>query len=302
VIPGQLPVAPAWLALAAGGLYLAVLWRLDAYTPRDVRHFERLAALRGLGNAQGLGQRVGRRLGILRRLREELDIRLLLVISGATTTAEAWLMGTAAAAVAALALLVGLDALAALAGGPPPVPAWISLVAAGLVVAARYMALRTRAQRRQERIQVGLMDSLLGLAVLVPGMPSDDALALLSRAQLDRDLADVLRLEEVERVLGPTSALRATHERYWALGRLMRLPALQELSLVIRAIDAEGLNPREEYQALARVSATNRLAHNRMRAARAKTLSAAAIALLLVPLLIMVGGGVAFAFLSGFAG
>ena len=106
----------------------------------------------------------------------------------------------------------------------------------------------------------------------------------------------------MSKLLGEEAGLRSTRERYWLIGRALRIPLFQELSQLMRGIETEGLSPREEYPALSRISAESRLAQNRLRAARAKTGAAAAIALLLIPLLIMVGGGIAFAFLGSVTG
>ncbi len=296
------PVAPYWLALVACLLYAGALWRLDVYTPPEVRHWERLARLRGLEGSRGLGDRVGGRLPALRRLREELDIRLLLVIAGSSQTTESWLVGTAAYTLGAAAVLAGLDGIGLLISGQLPVPLWLILVAIAIVAAARYASLRRRAFNRQTRVGDQLADALLGLAILVPGIPAEDALAVLARCQRNPQLAGVLDETQMHKLLGEDARLRSTRQRYLMVGRALRIPLFQELSLIMRGIDTEGLSPREEYPALSRISAENRLAQNRLRAARAKTGAAAAIALLLVPLLIMVGGGIAFALLGAVNG
>lgn len=297
-----LPLPAYWLALAACLGYAALLWRLDAYTPPDVAHWRRLARLRGLQSTRGLGDRVSGRLPLLRRLREEVDIALLLVIAGSTQSSESWLVGTAAYTLGTGAVLAALEALGLAASGQLPVPLWIVLAAMMVVGLLRYVTLRRTAFNRQTQVGEQLADALLGLAILVPGIPAEDALGLLARCQRTPRLAGVLNERQLEQLLGEDARLRSTRERYALVGRLLRIPLFQELSLIMRGIESEGLSPREEYPALSRISAENRLAQNRLRAARAKTGAAAAIALLLIPLLILVGGGIAFAFLGSVAG
>jgi hypothetical protein len=297
-----LPVPAYWIALLVCLGYAGILWRMDIYTPREVRHWERLARLRGLEGSRALGDRVGGRLPLVRRLREEVDIGLLLVIAGSSQTIESWLVGTAAWALGGTALLAAVDGLSLGVSGQLALPLWLLLVAILVVMIARYVGLRSRAFNRQARVAEQLADALLGLAVLVPGIPAEDALSLLARCQRNPQLAGVLEGDSIERLLGEDTRLQSTRQRYLSVGQALRIPLFQELSLIMRGIETEGLSPREEYPALSRISAENRLAQNRLRAARAKTGAAAAIALLLVPLLIMVGGGIAFAFLGAVNG
>ena len=297
-----LPVPAYWLAFAACAGYAASLWLIDVYTPPEIRHWRRLARLRGLEGTRGLGDRVGERLPLLRRLRAEIDIGMLLVVAGSRQSSESWLVGTAAYVIGTAAAVSALDGVGLATMGELPVPLWTVVVAMTAVAVLRYVALRRSAANRQAQVGEQLADSLLGLAILVPGIPVEDALGLLARCQKDARLAAVLEDGEIEHLLGPEARFQSTRERYAAIGRTLRIPLFQELSLILRGIDTEGLSPREEYPALSRISAENRLAQNRLRAARAKTGAAAAIALLLIPLLIMVGGGIAFAFLGSVAG
>lgn len=302
VLMPTLPVAPYWVALLVCALYAGSLWALDVYTPPEVRHWQRLARLRGLEGTRDFGDRVGDRLPVLRRLREELDIGLLLTISGSEQTTESWLVGTTAYALGAAAVIAAADSVALTQAGELVLPLWVVLVVIIAVAAARYLALRTMARARQTRVGEQLADALLGLAVLVPGIPPDDALGLLARCQRNGRLLEVLDAARVRALLGDEAALKSTRDRYLMIGRALRIPMFQELGQVMRGIETEGLSPREEYPALSRISAQNRLAQNRLRAARAKTGAAAAIALLLIPLLILVGGGIAFAFLGAVNG
>ena len=297
-----LPFPPYWLALAVCALYAGALWGLDVYTPPDVRHWERLARLRGLQSTRDLSDRVGDRLPILHRLREELDVKLLLVIGGSLQSTESWLVGTAAYALGAAALLATIDGFGLAQSGQLPAPLGVVVAVMLLVAALRYVSLRSRAHNRQAQVGEQLADALLGLAVLVPGIPADDALSLLARCQREGRLIEVLDEQHLRELIGEDAALRSTRDRYTMIGRALRIPLFQELSQLMRGIDTEGLSPREEYPALSRISAENRLAQNRVRAARARTGAAAAIALLLIPLLIMVGGGIAFAFLGAVNG
>jgi len=300
-----LPVLPApafAVALAACAAYGWALWALDVYKAPEVRHWERLAALRGLEGSRGLGDRLGDRLPLLARLRSEFDIGLLLLISGSTQTSESWLVGTAAWAVGSAAVIAGVDAVGLLLGGSLPFPMGVAALVLPSAVMTRYLRLRARARRRQARVGAQLADALLGLAVLVPGIPPEDALGMLARCQREPVLAEVIDQGRMEQLLGKDATQRSTRERYWLVGKTLGVPLFQELSQLMRGIESEGLSPAEEYPALSRISAGSRLAQNRLRAAQAKTAAAAAIALLLVPLLILVGGGIAFAFLGSVAG
>jgi hypothetical protein len=301
-VPATVSLPPYVLALLICLAYLSALWAMDVYTPPEVRHWQRLAVLRGLQGTRGLGDRLGGRLPLLGRLREEVDIGLLLIIAGLSQSSESWLVGTAGWALGATAMMVGLDGLGLVIGGSLPLPMGVVLAVVPIVVIGRYVALRRHARIRQTRVGEQLADALLGLAVLVPGIPPEDALRLLARCQQAGSLVDVLDEQHLSLLLGEESSLRSTRERYWLIGRALRIPLFQELSQLMRGIESEGLSPSEEYPALSRISAESRLTQNRLRAARAKTGAAAAIALLLIPLLIMVGGGIAFAFLGSVNG
>jgi hypothetical protein len=275
---------------------------MDIYTPPEVRHWERLARLRGLQGTRDLAERVGESVPLMGRLREEFDITLLLSIAGSRQSTESWLVGTAAYALGSAALLALVDAFGLTQSGQLPLPLWVVVLIMLLVGALRYLGLRSHALHRQSVVGEQLGDALLGLAILVPGIPAEDALSLLARCQRDGRLIEVLDEKNLHRLLGDDAELRSTRERYAMIGRALRIPMFQELSQLMRGIESEGLSPREEYPALSRITAQNRLAENRIRAARAKTGAAAAIALLLIPLLIMVGGGIAFAFLGAVNG
>ena len=291
-----------WLALGACLAYAGILWRLDMYTPPEVRHWQRLARLRGLQATQGIGERLGGRVPLMRRLRNEVDIGTLLTIAGSVQNLDSWLVGTAAYALGTAASLAAADAFGLAMSGELPLPLWTVLAAVAMVAVLRYLSLRRRAFNRQAQVGEQLADALLGLAILVPGIPPEDALGLLARCQRNPQLDGLLDEQHLDQLLGTDARLKSTRERYSMIGLTLRIPLFQELSLIMRGIESEGLSPREEYPALSRISAENRLADNRLRAARAKTGAAAAIALLLIPLLIMVGGGIAFAFLGSVNG
>jgi hypothetical protein len=297
-----LPLPAFLLALVVCAAYVVGLWAMDVYTPREVRHWEELARIRGLRGGRAFGDRLGDRLPFLHQLREEMDVGLLLMIGGSRQTSESWLVGTAAWALAAGAAMAGLDGVGLALEGTVPAPAWVVVAVMPVVAASRYVSLRSRAHNRQAEVGEQLADALLGLAILVPGIPAEDALGLLSRCQRQGVLAEVLDEGHLDRLLGDQARLRSTRERYWLIGKALRVPLFQEVSQLMRGIETEGLSPGEEYPALSRISAESRLAQNRLRAARAKTAAAAAIALLLVPLLMMVGGGIAFAFLGSVTG
>jgi hypothetical protein len=301
VLP-NLPLPSAAIALALCAAYVGVLWRWEVYTPPEVRHWQRLARLRGLDTSQGFGERVAARVPLVRRLREEFDIGLLLLIRGSAQTTEGWVTGTAAYSLGTGAVVAAIDAVGIAASGSLLLPLWLVPIVIAAAALLRYLVLRSQAANRQSRVADQLADALLGLAILVPGIPPEDALTLLARCQREGQLAQVLDQRQLALVLGDSAALQSTRDRYWTLGRALRIPLFQELSQLMRGIETEGLSPREEYPALSRTSADNRLSENRLRAARARTGAAAAIALLLVPLLIMVGGGIAFAFLGAVSG
>ncbi|GAC1328983.1 MAG: hypothetical protein NVSMB17_04920 [Candidatus Dormibacteria bacterium] len=298
----HLPAPAFLLALTACAVYGCVLWSLDVYKAPEVRHWERLATLRGLQGSRGLADRLGDRLPALRRLRTEVDIGLLLLISGSGQSSESWLVETAAWAIGSAAVAAGLDGVVLVIGGNLPFPLGVGALVIPATVTARYLGLRRQARRRQARVGAQLADALLGLAVLVPGIPPEDALGMLARCQRDPVLAHVIEPRGVRQVLGEEAIQHSTRERYWLIGRTLRVPLFQELSQLMRSIEAEGLSPGEEYPALSRISAESRLAQNRLRNAQARTAAAAAIALLLIPLLILVGGGIAFAFLGSVGG
>ena len=148
------------LAALVGLAWVVALWYLRVTTHPAVLSWERLSRLRGLSHKRPLGDRVGARLPVLRRLQAETDIGHLLVIAGQPQGASAWSLKTGATAGATLAGLLLLDELTLLANGRLAFPPGLALAATVTVGALAYVRLRNRAHRRQQALERAVADSL----------------------------------------------------------------------------------------------------------------------------------------------
>src|SRR5215471_11646413 len=96
----------ALVAAVAGAAWVLALWKLGLYTSPAVRGWQRLARLRGLADRRPLGDRLGERVPLLRRVQEETDVGRLLAIAGRAESAAGWLLRTAFVAGLALAAVL----------------------------------------------------------------------------------------------------------------------------------------------------------------------------------------------------
>ena len=291
----------ALVALAAlvGLAWVAALWYLRVTTHPAVLSWERLSQLRGLSQKRPLGDRVGARLPVLRRLQAETDIGHLLVIAGQPQGASAWSLRTGATAGATLAGLLLLDELTLLANGRLAFPPGLALAATVTVAALAYVRLRNRAHRRQQALERAVADSLPHVAVMTyhHRVPVSEALLIFARCQRDPALHQLLtdptwhqaRLRpEVApgSVEGRPASTALVYER---MGQALGVPMLMSLGGAVRRVTERGLNTQEVLTGLARATYSERLVQARVAAAQAKTLIVVPMGLMIVPVLILIG-------------
>jgi hypothetical protein len=287
------------LAALVGLGWVAALWYLRVTTPPAVLSWERLTRLRGLSQKRPLGDRVGARLPLLRRLQAETDVGRLLVIAGQQQSASAWSLKTGATAGATLAGLLLLDELTLVAKGQLAFPAGLALAAAATLAALAYVRLRNRAHRRQQALERAVADSLPHVAVMTyhHRVPVSEAVLIFSRCQRDSTLHQLLSDPTWQQVQPRPSVALGSFEGqpastaviYERMGRALGVPMLLSLGGAVRRVTERGLNSQEVLTGLARATYSERLVQARVAAAQAKTLIVVPMGLMIVPVLILIG-------------
>lgn len=268
------------LAALAGLAWLGTLWSLGLYTDPAVRSWRRLARLRGL-EPRPLGEQLGERLPLLRRLQNAADLGRLLAQAGHHRSPGTWLLRTAAQAGVALTAMLLLDEASLLASGRLFPLLLAPALAAGVVVLA-YARLQRQAAEHRQRLELAVTDALPHLAVLTHHhrLPPGEALLLLARCQADRTLQRLV-------VDAPAPSTAAALE---ALGPIFGVPAFSALATAVRRVTEHGLASSDVYVGLARTTYAARLARARVAAAQARTLIVIPMGLMTVPVLVLIGG------------
>ncbi len=292
------PYALATCALV--GIWAAGMARLGYLSSADVRAWRTLAALRGYARAQTRLERVADRSPLVRRLREELDLRRLLAMADRAETETAFLGRTVFLALVAFTAVLALDTTSRIGGGDFAVPPWLALFLAVLVVLLRFTALRTAARRRREAASRTLGDMMMLVAIMTDGrgLQVEDAVRILSRCAATTDLRTLVEGGWKRLV---TTNPRSTTELYRAIGAEFRIA---QFSLVADALDTTnvGVAERDTYTRVAHAVYQQRLAEARMQAARARILVTLPVAGMLVPLLVLLGAPTLQSITSGLGG
>jgi tight adherence protein C len=261
--------ATAGVLLAFGVVDLAVL----------VAEHRRMAALNTgrSSHVAALLVRLGRRIGAP-AAPVDLDARLAAAGLARTITASEAMSIKAGAGVAAALLVTPLASA---------LPLRLTLIALPATATAGFLApdlvLSRRARRRTERAALELADALDLLRVAVAaGLPTQRALTEVGRRHRGL-VADELRATADRLALGlPHIAALA------ALERSLPLPAIRQLAAAISRADRHGVPLTPALTALATESRATRARTLQNRAARAAPRIQLAIALLLVPAVLLI--------------
>jgi len=286
--------AVALLAVAVWGLGLA---RLDVFTPDDVRAWHRLVALRGYATRAGRMERVAAHVPLLRRLQEELDLHRQLAIAGWSETPSSFLLRAFFVSLLAVAAFLSLLGVGLMENGAWPLPPAVGLLVAIVAFALEISWLRSSARARQEQAARALGDMMMLVAIMTDGrgLQVEDAVRILSRC------VDHPALQAIVDARGWQRLVRQPHHTTIELYRLIGVGYGIPLFGVVADAAANanvGMSERETYTRVARAVYQSRLADARFQAARAKTLVTIPVAMMLIPLLLLIGAPI-FATISG---
>ena len=287
----------ALIALLAVGVWALGLLRLDVFTPDDVRAWRRLASLRGYATPAGRLERAADRVPFLRRLQDELDLNRQLAIAGWSESPQGFLLRVFFVALLAAALFVGLLAVGLLENGVWPLPPAVALLVAVAAFALQISWLRSSARTRQEQAGQVLGDMMMLVAIVTDGrgLQLEDAVRILSRCADHQSLQSIVDGRGWQRLVHQPHS--TTIELYRQISAEFGIPLFDVVADAAANANV-GMSERETYTRVARAVYQNRLAEARFRAARAKTLVTIPVAMMLIPLLILIGAPV-FATISG---
>lgn len=268
-------------------LWAVVLVRLGYLTDADVRAWRKLSALRGYARHQGRLERAADSSPLLRRLREELDLRRLLAVAERAETEIAFLGRTIVVALLGFTAVVVVDTSARLRGGEFAVPPWSAVLVGFAVILLRLAVLRSAASRRRDTADRALGDMMMLVAIMTDGrgLQVEDAVRILARCTTTTDLRSLVDGGWRRLV---TTQPRSTAELYRAIGEEYHMP---QFSLVADALTATnlGVAERDTYTRVARAVYQERLVAARVRAARSRILVTLPVAGMLIPLLLLLG-------------
>ena len=285
------------IALLTIGVWALGLSRLDVFTPDDVRAWRRLAALRGYATPAGRLERAAARVPFLHRLQDELDLHRQLAIAGWSETPSGFLLRALFVSLLSAALFMALLGVGLVESGAWPLPPAMALLVAVAAFALHISWLRSSARARQEQSERALGDMMMLVAIMTDGrgLQLDDAVRVLSRC-VDH--------QSLQSIVDGNGWQRLVHEPHQTTIELYRLiSARYGIPLFGVVADAAananvGMGERETYTRVAKAVYQQRLAEARFRAARAKTLVTIPVAMMLIPLLLLIGAPI-FATISG---
>jgi hypothetical protein len=286
--------------IALVGLWAAVLAHLGYLTSADVRAWRRLAALRGYARPQTRLERAAGHSPVFRRVQEELDLRRLLAVAGREETDTAFLARTVFLALLTLAVVLVIDTTSRIGSGDFVAPPWLAVLLSLLVVLLRFAALRGAAHRRRDNADRTLGDMMMLVAVMTDGrgLQVEDAVRILSRCAKTSDLRSLVEGGWRRLITTPP---RSTADLYRAIGDEFRIG---QFTLVADALVTTnvGIAERDTYTRVAHAVYEQRLAGERMRAARARILVTLPVAGMLIPLLLLLGAPTLQSISTGFGG
>lgn len=289
---------PAIMGLV-GVAALAIWWRIGLLTDPDVRAFRAIGRHYGLVDARPLVERVGDRIPWVRFLHRETNIPRLLALAGDPTKPSSWGLRTAGMAFLAMALTMAMaQALDRSLGATLP-PGGAVLIGLGVAV-FEYLRLRQTARARQQQLDLAIRDTLPELILLTSagGLAIDRALPLLAGAHEDLTLAGLLEGESWRALVPPEEitsgggrgrgALTSSASIYAAISRHYGIPALGDLASNMRRMLEKSVD-RGVLVHLTRRLGQNELAEQRRRAYQAGVYQVAAMTLMVLPLLGLIG-------------
>ena len=285
------------LALLAGGVWALGLSRLDVFTPDDVRAWRRLAALRGFATPPGRLERAAGRVPLLARLQEELDLNRQLAIAGWSETPPGFLLRAFFVSLSATALFLALLAVGLLENQTWPLPPAMALLVAVAAFALQVSWLRTTVRTRQEQAGRALGEMMMLVAIMTDGrgLQLEDAVRILARCVEDQALRSIVDGRGWLRLVPQPP--QTTIELYRRIAAEYGIPIFGVVADAAANANV-GMSERETYTRVAGAVYQQRLAEARFRAARAKTLVTIPVAMMLIPLLLLIGAPV-FATISG---
>jgi hypothetical protein len=293
-----LQVVPfALVALLAVAIWALGLSRLDVFTPDDVRAWRRLVALRGYATRAGRMERVAARVPLLRRLQEELDLHRQLAIAGWSETPSGFLLRAFFLSLLSMAVFLSLLAVGLIVNRDWPLPPAVALLVAALTFALQVSWLRSRARARQQLSERALGDMMMLVAIMTDGrgLQVEDAVRILSRCVDHPALQAIVDARGWQRLVHQPH--HTTIELYRRIGAEYGIPLFGVVADAAANANV-GMSERETYTRVARAVYQNRLADSRFQAARAKTLVTVPVAMMLIPLLLLIGAPI-FATISG---
>jgi Type II secretion system (T2SS), protein F len=285
----ELLILPILALLVGAGWIYGLRW-LGMYSDPAVLAWRRLARLRGLDRRRPLGERLGDRLPLLRRLQAETDVGRLLAIAGRDETPTAWLLRTATYAGVVLVSWLALDEVILVTQHQPGPPPALGLLVAGGVATLSYVHLRNQALARQRHLGRAIADSLPHLAVMTyhHRLPVSEALLVFARCQQDPSLYRFLSEGSWHRLVDQ-QAEPATAGLYERIGIAYRIPMFMALGSALNMVNERGLNSQQVLSRLARDTLNDRAAEARVTAAQTKTLIVVPMGLMIIPILVLIG-------------
>jgi hypothetical protein len=287
----------AAIALITVGIWALGLARLDLLTPDDLRAWRRLAALRGFATPAGRLERVAGAVPLLRRLQDELDLHRQLAIAGWSESPSGYLLRVVFVSLLSVAVFLALLAVGLVESGTWPAPPALALLVGALVFVLQIAWLRSSARTRQQQSDRTLGDMMMLVAIMTDGrgLQLEDAIRILSRCTDHQSLQSIVDGRAWQRLIRPS------HQNTIELYRLIAIEYGIPLFSVVADAAANanvGMSERETYTRVAAAVYQDRLAAARFQAARAKTLVTVPVAMMLLPLLLLIGAPI-FATISG---
>jgi hypothetical protein len=291
----------AAVALLAIGGWVGGMALLDVFTAADARAWRRIAHLRGFASRGSSFERAARHAPMLKRLQTELDLERLLGQANSHDTPTTFVARTGAISLMTFALVLAAAAADRALAGTWPVPPWVAVLIAALVLPLSLADLRRRATEARKDSARTLGDLLMAVAVMTDGrgLQLDDAVRIMSRCATDDALQNLLDRGGFKRLAAGT--YRSTAEKYRLIADAYRIREFTEIADAAATTNV-GVPDRVAYTRLALTVYQERLADARVRAARARILITLPIAGMLIPLLLLIGAPTFHAISAGLGG